>query len=379
MDFAIDENQRELVERILKFTGEHLGRPSSASAGFDAQRWRQCGEFGLLGLCAPVEHGGLGLDALSTALAMEAFGRGCEDFGLVFSAAAHLFACVCSLVHHGSPELKDRYLGGLCRGTLVGANAISEAGAGSDVQHLATRAIRDGNEYVLDGVKTYVTNGPVADLFIVYATTRPEDGLFGTSAFAIPRDTPGLLASPPYVKHGLESAPLGTLQLDACRVPESFRVGREGRGRAVFMTSMVWERSCLFAGYLGAMERQLEKSIEYARERRQFDRPISSFQAVSHRIVDMKLRLESARLLTYRACWAIDRGERHAVREVALAKLAVSEAAVESALDSIRIHGGMGVVAESGVGRALWEAVPSLIFSGTSEIQRELIARELGM
>ncbi len=377
MDFATDESQRELAERIFKFAREHLSRPTTT--GFDAARWRQCGEFGLLGLCAPSAYGGLELDALSTALAMEAFGRGCDDFGLVFSTAAHLFACVCALAHHGSKELKDRYLEGLCRGTLVGANAISEAGAGSDVQTLTTRAVRDGSDYVLDGVKTYVTNGPVADVFIVYATTRPEDGLFGTSAFAIPRDTPGLIASPPYSKYGLESAPLGTLQLDGCRVPESARLGREGRGRSVFMTSMVWERSCLFAGYLGAMERQLERSIEYAKERRQFGRPISSFQAVSHRLVDMKLRLESSRLLTYRACWAIDRGERGAVCDVALAKLAVSEAAVESALDSIRVHGGMGVIAESGVGRALWEAVPSLIFSGTSEIQRELIARELGM
>ena len=378
MDFTWSDTQREFAASIARFARERLTRSSATGPGFDRQRWQLCGDFGLLGLCVPTAHGGLGLDALSTAFSMEAFGRGCDDFGLVFSAAAHLFACVCPIVHHGSPELKERYLGGLSRGTLVGANAISEAGAGSDVTSLATRAVRDGDSYVLDGVKTYVTNGPVADVYIVYATTAPEDGLFGTSAFVVPRDTPGLVASAPYEKHGLSAAPLGSVQLDGCRVPASNRIGGEGRGRSVFTTSMLWERSCLFAGYLGAMERQIERAIEHARERKQFGRPIASFQAVSHRIVDMKLRLESARLLTYRACWGLDRGG-DATLDVALAKLAVSEAAVQSALDSIRIHGGMGVLAETGIGYALWEAVPSLIFSGTSEIQRELIARKLGI
>lgn len=378
MDFTWSETQREFAAATARFARERLARPSAAAKGFDRQRWRLCGDFGLLGLCAPATHGGLGLDALSTASAMEAFGRGCDDFGLVFSAAAHLFACVCPIVHHGAPELQGRYLRDLCRGDLVGANAISEPGAGSDVSSLATRAVRDGDAYVLDGVKTYVTNGPAADLYIVYATTAPEDGMFGTSAFAVGRDTPGLVASAPYDKHGLASAPLGSIQLEGCRVPASRCIGGEGMGRAVFATSMLWERSCLFAGYLGAMERQLERAVEHARARKQFGRPIASFQAVSHRIVDMKLRLESARLLVYRACWALDRGG-DATLDVALAKLAVSEAAVQSALDSIRVHGGAGVLAEAGVGQALWEAVPSLIFSGTSDIQRELIARKLGM
>lgn len=378
MDFDWNDSQRDLGRRISSFAEAKLGQSAATVRdGFDPVRWGRCGEFGLLGLCAPTDFGGLGLDPLSTAYAMEAFGRGCDDFGLVFSAAAHLFACVTPLAHHADASTQTRLLPALCRGELVGANAISEAGAGSDTASLTTRAVRDGDSYVLDGVKTYVTNAPIADVFMVYATTNPSDGLFGLSAFVVERGTPGLTIPAAYEKEGLRTAPLGTIQLERCRVRATARVGREGHGRAVFTTSMLWERSCLFAGYLGAMERQLLAAIEYARERRQFGRPIASYQAVSHRLVNVKLRLEAARLLVYRACWGLGRSD--ATMEIALAKLAVSEAAVQTALDCIRVHGAMGVIAEAGVGRALWEAVPSLVFSGTNEIQREVVARKLGL
>jgi alkylation response protein AidB-like acyl-CoA dehydrogenase len=190
--------------------------------------------------------------------------------------------------------------------------------------------------------------------------------------------TPGLTVGKPFEKMGLTTSPICSIYLERCRVPRENLVGAEGSGAAIFTSSMHWERACLFAGYLGTMDRELGRTIAYARERHQFRRPIGRNQAVAHRIVDMKLRLESARLLLYHACWMRDQGEE-ATLEVSLAKLAVSESAIHSALDTIQLHGGIGFMTETGVEVALRDAVAATIFSGTSEIQRDLIARRLGL
>jgi alkylation response protein AidB-like acyl-CoA dehydrogenase len=381
MDFGWQEPQRELYERVLAFAREKLGRDAAErdrERRFPVEDWRRCGEFGLLGLSVPERYRGLGLDALTTARAIEAFGRGCADMGLVFSAAAHLFAGVMPILLHGGERFRERVLPRLATGECVGANAITEAEAGSDAFALKTSAVRDGDRYVLNGAKTFVTNGPVADVIVVYASTNPAHGHLGVSAFAVEKGTPGLLVGQPFEKMGLRSSPISSLYFEDCRVPAESLLGAEGAGAAVFSDSMRWERSCLFAAYVGSMERQLEGTIAYAAERRQFRKPIGKNQAISHRIVDMKLRLEAARLLLYRACWLGDRGEDSAI-EVSLAKLAVSEAAIASGLDAIHIHGGLGFMTESGVERSLRDAVPATLFSGTSEIQRDVVARRLGL
>jgi len=231
---------------------------------------------------------------------------------------------------------------------------------------------------LLAGQKNFVTNGAEADVFLVYASTNPKLGYLGLSAFVVDRDTPGLEVGQPMAKTGLGSASLTPVYLDGCRVPAANVLGKEGQGGVMFASSMRAERSGLFAAYLGAMARQLDETIAYARERRQFGRPIGKHQAVSHRIVDMKLRLDAARLLVYRACWTLDRGG-DADLEVSLAKLAVSEWAVQSGLDAIQVHGGAGVVSETGVDRGLLDALPSMIFSGTNDIQREVVAARLGL
>ena len=305
-------------------------------------------------------------------------GRGSGDLGLCFSISAHLFACVMPIVRHGSADAKRRLLPSLCSGEWIGANAITEDGAGSDVFALSARAVRDGDGWILSGTKSYVTNGPLADLTIVYAKTDPAAGYLGVSAFAIPRDTPGFRFGQPFEKMGLRSAPIASLYLEDCRVGPEALLGDPGAGAAVFHSSMQWERACLFAAYLGQMERQLETVVAYARERRQFGKRIAAFQAVSHRIAQMKLRLESSRLLLYKACWSFDQGCA-ATLDISLAKLAVSEAAVQSGLDAIQIHGGIGYTTGLSLERELRDAIPATLFSGTSEIQRDLIARELGL
>lgn len=370
---AYEETLADVRDRLGDEPGRHGPR-----APFTRKRWRLCGELGLLGLPIPVEYGGRGLGALDSAHLVEAFGRGCPDAGLVFGASAHLFACAVPIAEFGRPELKSRILPALCSGDAVAGNAITEEDAGSDVSKLATTARRDGDGYVLDGEKTFVTNGPEADVFVVYATTDPTAGFLGAAGFVVERDAPGVEVSEPFGKMGLNGCPAGVLRLVGCRVPDANVLGVPGQGGAIFQHSMTWERSCLFAGWVGAMERTLERCVEHARTRRQFGRRIGGFQAVSHRIADMKLRLEAARWLLYRACWLVDHGEDATVA-VALSKLAVSEAAVQSGLDAISIFGGRGYLVDHGIEEVLRDAVPTTIFSGTSDIQREMVARGVGL
>src|SRR5579871_3215357 len=216
MDFSWSAVQREFYEQVVNFARARLSH-DPASHEFPRDAWRALGEFGLLGLCVPERYQGLGLDSLSTAHAMEALGRGCRDAGLVFSAAAHLFACVLPIQLHGDDELRARLLPRLATGCAIGANAITEAEAGSDAFALKTRAARDGDSFVLDGAKTFVTNGPVADVFLVYASTSPADGYLGISAFAVEKGTPGLTVGQPFGKMGLTTSPISSLYLEIGR------------------------------------------------------------------------------------------------------------------------------------------------------------------
>jgi alkylation response protein AidB-like acyl-CoA dehydrogenase len=380
MDFEWSSSDCELYERALSF-GRSLDVARSSNRELDSfprESWNRCGEFGLLGLSAPSDLGGGGLSALSTAHVLEAFGRSCSDGGLLFSSSAHLFACVMPISEYAAAEVKRALVPALSRGEFIGANAMTEAEAGSDVASVKTSATRDGHGFVLNGTKSYVTNGPVADVFVVYAATSPGRGFFGLSGFVVDRRTPGLVVGKPFPKIGLHSAPTCEIYFEDCFVDESRLLGEEGQGIAIFQSSMAWERGCLFAAYLGAMERDLHTAIAFAKERRQFGKPIGKNQAIAHRIVEMKLRLEGARLLLYRACWLKDHGSQSTV-DISLAKIAVSEGAVQSGLDLLRIHGSAGISRETGLAETLLNALPSTVFSGTSEIQRDLVARSLGL
>jgi len=381
MDFGWDDADEQLYATIRHFAESQLNAglvERERERAFPRAEWRRCGDFRLTGLSLPEALGGAGFGPLRTAHAFEALGRGCEDGGLVFSLGAHLFACAMPIAEHASEELKQQLLPRLASGEWVGANAITEAGSGSDAFAMSTRAVREGDSYVLDGTKSFVTNAPVANVFLVYATTRPAYGHLGISAFALQRETPGLVVGEAFRKVGLETSPMASIYLDGCRVPAAQRVGAEGAGATVFSNSMSWERTCLFAGYVGALDRQLEVCVQHARQRSQFGKPIGKHQAIAHRIADMKLRVEAARLLLYRACWLLERGDK-ALLEVACAKLAVSEAAIRGGLDAIQIHGGSGIVSDTGVERMLRDALGSTLFSGTSEIQRNIVAARLGL
>lgn len=334
--------------------------------------------MGIQGLSVPETYGGTGADILTTMLVMEGLGYGCKDNGLIFAINAQMWSVQHPILTFGTEEQKERYLPKLCAGEWVGAHGMTEPDSGSDAYSLRTRAERQGDRYTLNGRKTFVTNAPIADVFVVFATLDPSKGIGGITAFIIEANTPGLLVEGPLSKMGLRTSPLAEVVLEGCEVPIENRLGPEGAGVSAFNSSMEWERSCILASHVGAMERQLEICVRYARERRQFAKPIGKFQSVANRIADMKVRLETARLLLYKVAWLKKTG-KSAVLEAALAKLYLSECFVQSSMDAIRIHGGYGYMTEFEVERDLRDAIGGTLYSGTSDIQRVVIARWLGL
>ncbi|WP_447008040.1 acyl-CoA dehydrogenase family protein [Saccharothrix isguenensis] len=378
MDFGWLPAAQADYDRVLAETGTW---PDDRPATLTRDRWLRCGAAGLLGYSVPTGFGGSGRGFLDTARTMEAYGLGCDDMGLVFASLAHLFACAMPIAEHGDDRLRERVLPLLSSGEWVGANAITEEDAGSDVTAMRATARRDGDDYVLDGVKSFVSNAPVADVFVLYASTDPGFGHLGVTAFVVEAGTPGLTVEP-FDKTVLASCPAGEVRLVECRVPADHVLGRPGQGAAIFQSSMRWERTCLFAAYLGQAARLLDRCVDHARRRRQFGRPIGRNQAVSHAVARLRVRLEAARLLLWQACWKLDRAER-ATLDVAAAKLAISEVAVDTAALAMRVLGGAGVRGgsgvSSGVSHELLDAMASTTFSGTSEMQLEQVAKELGL
>ncbi|MFQ5534963.1 MAG: acyl-CoA dehydrogenase family protein [Sphingomonadales bacterium] len=382
MDFSLTEEQRIMRDEIRRFARDKLNEgviERDRDQIFRRDLWRLCADMGLLGLPVPQDFGGAGLDSVSTVIALEALGYGCEDSGLVFSICAHLLACVVPIWKYGSEQQKRRYLPGLCDGGLIAANAMTEPGSGSDAFALKTRAIADGDGFRITGAKTFTTNGPVADMALVFAATDPDKGYHGgITAFLVDSDRKGYQAAQKFEKMGLRTSPIGELVFDDMYVPASAVLGGVGAGATLFVRAMEWERACLIAAHVGMIERLLEKSIGHARTRRQSGQAIAKFQAISHKIATMKVELEAARLLTWKAAWNLERSKTVSL-DAAIAKLFVSETLVRTAMEAIQVFGGYGFLTEYEVERALRDAVGSRLYSGTSEIQKNIIAGWLGL
>ncbi len=382
MDFSITEEQKSLRDRIVRLAQQELNEDVIArdtEQTFSYSLWRKGAAAGIQGLPAEDIYGGGNVDALSCAIGLEALGYGCHDGGLVFSIGAHMLACVVPLTKHGTDEQKRRYLPGLCDGSLIGMHAVTEPNAGSDPFSMSTRAEREGDGWRINGTKAFVSNGPVGDVGIIFAVTDPQKGFHGgTTAFLVEKGAVGFSAGRKFEKLGLRTAQVSSLSLENVYVPQSAVLGTVGASASVFATAMDWERILLVAAHVGAMQRLLETSIAHARKRSQFGQPIGKFQAVAHKIADMKVQIEAARLLTYQAAWRLDHA-RSASLDAAITKLFVSESLVRAALDTVQIHGGYGYMVEYEVERALRDAIGSTIYSGTSEMQRNIIARWLGL
>ena len=375
MEFAFDQTQESLYQAAKNFGREVLATDSPMTR----EQWRACGEQGLLGLCVAEEHGGQGHDAVTTGRVLEGLGYGAKLTGRAFAMGAHLLA-VCKPIEHFAERPEHfAFLSDLVSGRAIGAFATTEAGAGSDVGGIKARAVDDGESYLLSGEKMFITNAPDADLFLLTASTAPERGIAGLSAFIIPRDSPGVSVGKPRAMVGLHGASIGEVHLDQCRVAHSARLGPLNAGGQVVQHAMRWERALLLGPQLGVMQRQLESSVEHARTREQFGKRIGSFQGVSHRIAKMDIRLEAARMLYYRGAWALERGGREGTRAAAISKAFVSEAAVEAHLDGLRLAGANGYTQEGGVDGPLRDALGGLLYSGTGDVQYNLIASLLGL
>jgi alkylation response protein AidB-like acyl-CoA dehydrogenase len=381
MDFYWSEAQLTLRNEVIDFARRELNDDvitRDRDSRFSRELWDKCARFGILGMCFPQKYGGRGKDVLTTILVMEALGYACEDNGLTGALNGQMWSIQEPILTFGSDAQKQKFLPGLCNGTLLGAHGMTEPDSGSDAFSLRTRAEKRNGGYILNGSKIMIGLAPVCDVALVFATTDPSLGQWGISAFLLKKDTPGFLVSKGWEKMGLRTGPTGELTLEDCFVPEVNRLGPEGAGLSVFTGSMEWERSFIFASHVGAMERQLEKAIAYAKERRQFGQSIGKFQSVSNRIADMKLRLETARLHLYKAAWLKELGKPAAMQS-AITKLHISEAYVKSSLDTIRIFGGKGYLTETGIERDLRDATGGVLYTGTSDIQRVVIARLLGL
>lgn len=380
MEFQPDTEQLALCNAIKAFgcslNDDMIERDSSAH--FSQENWRRCADFGIQGLPVPSEYGGSGQNLTTTLLAMEALGYACRDNGLVFSLNAQMWAFEHPLIRFGSKEQKRHYLPLLCSGEIIGAHAITEPEFGSDAMSMTTRYRLDGDHYILNGSKTFVTNGPVADVVLAFATIDPNLHSAGLSAFLIEQGTSGMSFSQPIAKMGLRTSPMGEVVFQNCRIPVSNRLGNEGLGVMIFNSAMEWERACIFASHVGSMQRLLDDTVEYAKTRKQFGEPISHFSAVADKLVEMKINVEAARLLIYKVGAIKDAGG-NAMMEAAMAKLFVSQAHIRQTLDAIQIHGGYGYTTEFQIERELRDAIPGTIYSGTSEMQKKIIARLMGL
>ncbi|MFI5454398.1 MAG: acyl-CoA dehydrogenase family protein [Isosphaerales bacterium] len=380
MEFSFSEAQQHWYDKAVRFAREELADDEAVEREQRGEFWRagfdRCARFGIQGLPVPAEYGGQGQDLETTVAAMEGLGQGCPDTGLIFAINAALWTVTMPILAFGTEAQKRRYLPGLCDGRRLGANAASEPEAGSDIFGMQTRAERRDDEWVLNGRKTWITAGPIADLFLLFASTEPSKRVLGITAFLVERETQGFRASREIPKLGMRTAPMGELVFEDCVLPAESVLGRIGRGAPIFNAALEWERGGIFSSMLGTMRRQLDRCIQQARTRKQFGQPIGKFQSVSNRIVDMAVRLETSRFMVYRFAWAKARGQ-DATAWASMAKLHVSECFVQNSLDAVRVFGASGYATEGGLERDLRDSVGGVIFSGTNDIQRNLIAQHL--
>ncbi len=381
MDFSWTKEQNELHQAAVEF-GASLGGDAfdrDRNSAFSRHDWEAAAAFGIQGLFVPQDYGGMGLDLLTSIYVLEGLGYGCRDNGLTFALNGQMWSVQEPLLNFGSEAQKRRFLPGLCAGKLIAAHGMTEAESGSDAFSLRTKAKKVEGGYLLNGEKEFISLAPVADVSLVFAQTNPKVRQWGVSAFLVEKDRHGYSPSPHREKLGLRSCPFGGFALEDCFVPEENRLGREGSGVAIFTTSMEFERAFIFASHVGAMARQLETCIHYANERKQFGQSIGKFQSISNRIADMRLRLETSRLLLYKAAWQKQTGHPDSALTASMAKLSISEAYVQSSLDAIRTHGAAGYVSEGQIDRDLRDSIGGIIYSGTSDMQRNFIASIAGL
>jgi alkylation response protein AidB-like acyl-CoA dehydrogenase len=378
MDFAFTREQLMFKKEVIRFAKKEIVprvQEHDLKERFDFESFRKMGDFGLLGLHFPTEYGGEGADVVTTVLAGEALGEAGVDGGLTLAYGAHTFLCADTLFRNGTEAQRKRYIPKLASGEWIGCMGLSEPDAGSDVASMTTTAEKRGDTYVLNGTKMWITNGPIADVAVVYAKTNPELAHAGISAFVVDKGTPGFSAGRPLIKMGVRTSQTSELVFKDCEIPAQNLLGEEGEGFLYAMQTVEWDRSALLAPFVGVTTYMLKKCADYAKGRIQFGRPIGKFQAIKHKLADMRIFGEAARTLVYRIAWCKDQGRPLNHLEAAIAKLFIGDWSLAVTNDAVTLHGGYGYTHEFDVERIFRDTRLAPIGGGTSEIQKMIISK----
>jgi len=374
MDFKLTEEQELIRKNVREFCGKYVD-PIAAEIDENSRHpeelFLKLSEGGWMGIPIPVEYGGAGADYLTNVIAVEELARSCSSTG--FTVSTHVgIACMLVLLF-GTEEQKKKFLTPMAEGKHLGAFVLTEPGAGTDVMAATTTAVLDGEDYVINGTKTFTSNGPIADTYIVFAWTDKAAGRKGMSAFIVSRGTPGMRAGEHFKKMGLRSSQTSEMIFKDCRVPKENLLGKEGTGLQMAMTGFDHGRVGIAAQCVGILQAALDESIRYSKERVQFGTPIARHQAIAWMIADMATDLAAARFLTYNAAWLKDQKQPFS-KEAAMAKLYASEAAMRHTIKAVQIHGGYGYCKGAKVERLMRDAKITEIYEGTSEAQRMVIS-----
>ncbi|MCF3942764.1 acyl-CoA dehydrogenase [Oceanobacillus alkalisoli] len=375
MNFQLTEEQEMLRKMVRDFAINEV-EPTAAERDeeerFDREIFDKMAELGLTGIPWPEEYGGIGADFVSYCMAVEELSRVCASTGVTLSA--HLSLASWPIYKYGTEEQKKTFLQLLATGEALGAYALSEPGAGSDVAAMKTVAKKDGDDYVLNGNKVWITNGGVADLYIVFAKTDPAANHKGISAFIVEKGTEGFTFGKKEKKLGIRSSPTTELIFENCRIPKENLLGEEGEGFKIAMTTLDGGRNGIAAQAVGIAQGALDASINYAKEREQFGKPIAETQGISFKLADMATEVEAARLLTYQAAWLESNGKPYG-KESAMSKLFAGDAAMRITVEAVQIFGGYGYTKDYPVERYMRDAKITQIYEGTQEVQRLVIGR----
>ncbi len=370
MDFNLTKEQKEYKQEVINFAKNKLNNKKYLEK-FSYDMWKETADFGLFGLVIDEEYEGLNESYLTAAIVIEALGYGCKNNGFVFAVNNHIWVASNLINLYGSKVLKDKYLKDMVYGKKIGAIAITEAEAGSDSYNMAATAVEQGDNYILNGSKMFISNGPIADLFIVFAITGTEPRKKIT-AFVVDKNFPGVKIGKDIEKMGLGACPTSEVVLENCAVPKENILGKLHMGNIIMTEALEWERCYEFAPHVGAMERIKELCIEQALSRRQFGKSIGDNQAISHKIAEMETAIEMSKLMLYKIAWLKDQGKK-AYKETSIFKLYVSENYIKTCRDAMQIFGAYGYTKEYDIERELRDALACSIYSGTNEMQKNTI------
>ena len=382
MDFSLSQEQSMFRETVYRYGRDEIAplcEEADLKGEFSFEIWRKLASFGILGLPFPEEFGGSAANILTCCLAGEALGHAGVDGGSLLAWGAHTYLCAHNIYAFGNEDQKRKFVPKLASGEWIGCMGLTEPGAGSDAASLSTTAVKKGDRYILNGSKTFITNAPVADVMVIFANVNKARKHEGITAFIIEKGTPGLTTGKPFHKMGCKCSSTSEVFLADCEVPEENILGGEGKGWLIALSGVEWDRCTLLSPVLGAALYNLESCARYANERQQFKRPIRNFQAIQHRIADMKVFVEAVRLAVYRVASAKDNGQMLNPLQAAVSKVYAGDRGFDMASEAVQIFGGYGFMHEYPVERNFRDSKLAAIGGGTSDIMRMIVSRIMMM